>query len=134
MGFRNGIRLLSLLSILVLLTSNSLAVGAGEGLGIGQKVTADVERSDYTIIQKFKLYCKIFKLDECDNGDWKVYHTPAVAYHYFFGPEMTKEDIPTRDNRNSDDGAESEIEVQSWSSSPVVSDSSSGSNSDSQSW
>lgn len=75
-------RKLSLLTVLILLaTGFTTAQESIEGVGMGEKVSVDMDRSDYGVYQSLRVYCKSYALDSCDGG-FNLLSVPGTLHHY----------------------------------------------------
>lgn len=76
---------LGALAVLILVGTGIVAGAEKENqnAGIGQKVDAEVERTDYTIHQTLRVYCKYYNVDFCEDKitPFNVFRT---LHHYLY--------------------------------------------------
>lgn len=52
-----------------------------QNTGVGQKVFAEVERSDYTVRQSLRVYCKYYDVEFCEKGI-SPFNVFRAIHHY----------------------------------------------------
>lgn len=104
--------------IILLVSSTAMAAGQStEGVGIGEKVSVGVDRSDYGMYQSLRVYCRGYALDACDGG-FGVLSVPGTLYHYFTvddPEEWYRENKVNNESGSSEEGSSETQEVHRFS-------------------